>query len=266
MLVLDAQGLSVTFGAHRALSCVDLQLAPAQRLAVVGASGSGKSTFARSLIGAVASGRVTADRLHVDGVDLLRASAPQLRRMRGDSVALILQDALAALDPLQTIGDAMRELLRSRGVTDRQEIKTRSLDALLAVQFQDARRALQAYPHQLSGGQRQRVCIALASLLQPSLLIADEPTSALDTELSAEVCAGLVATCQRHDMALLLITHDLDVAEATCQQIAVLDKGRLVEIGETATLVKAPTHAATQALLEATGRWQPQLEQRDVAR
>ncbi len=252
MSLVEVRDLSVTFQGIKAVSSVDLDIEAGQRWAVVGKSGSGKTTLGRSLLAMRAGAKLSADRLVVGGIDVLSARGATLRRLRGGVAAMVMQDSLAALNPLQTIGSA---LLESQAVHLQQSTKQaqdKALAALQAVQLRDPRAIMRAFPHQLSGGQRQRACVALATITDPAVLVADEPTSALDPALANEVCTVLKAVCDARAMALVLITHDLAVAAATCTHIAVMSDGEIVERGELAEVLKTPAEDATRQLLQAS--------------
>ena len=249
--VVDILGLRVAYGGSVVLDGVELRLGKGDRVALVGASGSGKTTLARSLAALLPGARVTAKRLHVAGIDVLAAPAADLRRLRGGGVGFAFQDALATLDPLQRIGRALQAVRMAHG----QDPAPEAMAALLAeVELPDPTRILRAFPHELSGGQRQRVGLALALAGRPRLLVADEPTSALDPPLARSLARLLVRLCAAADApALLLVSHDLLLVQATCTRALVLDRGQVVESGPVAALVASPRHAVTAGLVSAAG-------------
>lgn len=248
-------GLQVQLGGRMILQPVDLQVQAGERLAVVGGSGSGKTTLARALAALHPAGAVTAQQAWVGDVDLTQ---PVPARFRGGVVGYAFQDALATLDPLQRIGSALREVVRTHQPDLDPSRTAASCVALLAqAGLPHPEHVVDRYPHQLSGGQRQRVGLALALAGRPRLLVADEPTSSLDPPLSRSIARQLLglshATDNEPSMALILITHDLQLARAIAQHIVVLGAGQVVERGPIETVLQAPQHPATQVLLRASG-------------
>ncbi len=253
--LIDVCGLTVQYRDQVALHGVDLSLAAGERLGVVGASGSGKTTLGRAMLGLLPDARVDASRCLVGGTDLLTASPRQRRELRGGRAGLVLQDALASLDPLQRVGDAIVECIRAHRSTSR-ACAQRSAQTLLAeVELPAPDEMLRRYPHELSGGQRQRVGIALALANDPPLLIADEPTSSLDPPLALQIARLLRDRCDERGTALLVISHDLLLVGAICERLLVLDEGYLVEEGGFDDIARAPEASATKALLQAAGLW-----------
>lgn len=250
--VVDVAELYVHFGAIAALQNFHAVLHPGETLALVGGSGSGKTTLGRALLRLDERAAVRATRLRVCGVDVLAAKPAELRALRGGRVGYCFQDALATLNPLQRVGDALRETQGAHGANQ-------PLEMLLAqVELTDTKRILSAYPHQLSGGQRQRVGLAVAIAADPDLLIADEPTASLDPPLARTIARLLsqmtrVKRPNRPPRALLLITHDLWLVQAVCATTIVLQHGIIVEKGATERLIAVPRHAMTKTLLTAVG-------------
>jgi oligopeptide transport system ATP-binding protein len=252
--VLRVRGLRVEFGkrdgAITAVRGVDLDVHSGETVVIVGESGSGKSVTARSVMGLAGSAAtVTADELWLDGVDLLAARADQRRRLRGERVSMVFQDALSALNPVLSIGDQIAELFRiHRGMRAR-AARGAVQELLAAVGIPDPARRARDYPHQFSGGMRQRILIAMAIALRPKLLIADEPTTALDVTVQAQILDLLARLRSEMDLAVLLITHDLGVACEVADRVAVMYHGRIVETGATAEILARPAHPYTSALL-----------------
>ncbi|MFI5842712.1 dipeptide ABC transporter ATP-binding protein [Catenuloplanes sp. NPDC051500] len=244
--LLEAEGLTVSFGDDEVVRDVSLHLDAGECLAVVGESGSGKSVTARTMLGLAGSGaRVTARRLDFDGTDLRGLSERGWRAVRGRRIGLVLQDALGSLDPLRTVGAEVREAARERRVPPAR------VHALLSdAGIPDPERRAGQYPHQLSGGLRQRSLIASALAAGPELLIADEPTTALDATVQARVL-DLLGALVRDGTALLLISHDLSVVARLADRVAVMYGGRIVEQGPTARVLASPRHPYTRALLAA---------------
>lgn len=256
-VALGIAGLHVSFpGVGPVLHGVDLQLAPGRCLAVVGESGAGKSVLARSVIGLAGEGgapaAVRADRITVAGRDLTHASERTWRRLRGDRVGFVLQDALQSLDPLRTVGAEVGESLRLRGIS-RAESRRRVVRALghAGLDAPETRAAQRS--GELSGGMRQRALIASAIVGEPSLLVADEPTTALDTTVARGVL-DLLGRLRDEGTAVLLVTHDLGAVARLADDVVVLDDGRVVESGPAHEVLHRPAHAVTRALLDAVPR------------
>ena len=251
MAAVRAEALCVHFGDTAVLRDVHLAIGAGESWALVGSSGSGKTTLGRCLLGHVAPGGRSSGACEVAGVPMLRCDAQTRQAMRGAKIAMILQDALAALDPLQRIGDAIVEVLVHRGGWARGQARDQAVAALDEVKLAAPGDVMRAYPHQLSGGQRQRAQVALALALSPEVVVADEPTSALDSELAAEMCLLLRRACDTRGATLVMITHDLHVAAAACDHVAVLHEGTVVETGPIQKVLGAPQHPATEALVAA---------------
>ena len=256
MALLSIKNLRVEFGAAArpfpAVDGVDLDIERGELLGIVGESGSGKSVAMMALMGLVdAPGRVTADQLLFDGHDLLRASAAEKRRIIGKDVAMVFQDALSSLNPSYTVGYQLKEALKVHLGLQGDALHRRALELLALVEIPDPAARLNAYPHQLSGGMNQRVMIAMAISCNPKLLIADEPTTALDVTIQSQIMDLLVRLQREHNMALIMITHDLAVIAEVAQKICVMYAGQIVEQSTSSTLFDAPRHPYTQALLAA---------------
>lgn len=242
---LEIEDLTMHFGAVRAVDGVSLRVDRGRVLALVGESGSGKSTVGRCVVRLL---EPTSGTVRLAGTDVTRLRRSRLREHRRD-VSIVFQDPAGSLDPRLTVADIVAEPLRLLGGTARAERGRRVAETLEQVGL---RRAVGArYPHELSGGQRQRVSIARALVSSPRLLVADEPTSALDVSVQASVL-NLLADLQRDlGFACLFITHDLAAVEYLADEVAVMYLGRLVEQGPAATVLDAPMHPYTQALLSA---------------
>ncbi|MEV4419000.1 ABC transporter ATP-binding protein [Patulibacter sp. NPDC049589] len=248
----------MAFGHGRAATEVvhglDLDLRRGECLALVGASGSGKSATARALLGlAGPTATVTAERLLVAGHDAAALDERAWRDVRGREVGLVLQDALSSLDPLRTVGAEVAEPLRVHTRLDRASTDRRVLEQLAAVGIPDPERRVDQHPHELSGGLRQRALIATALIADPPLLIADEPTTALDVTVQRQIL-DLLERLKSEGRGLLLVSHDLAVVARIADRIAVMDDGRIVEHGPADRVLRAPEHAVTRALLEAVPR------------
>ncbi|MFE1321126.1 dipeptide ABC transporter ATP-binding protein [Kitasatospora phosalacinea] len=249
--LLTVRGLDVSFGSLHAVRSVSFTLDRGECLAVVGESGSGKSVTARALVGlAGGSARVAARALDFDGRDLTAQSEAQWRALRGRGIGLVLQDALASLDPLRTVRAEVAEPLRTHRTVPRAQTADRVLELLRDVGVPEPARRAAQYPHQLSGGLRQRALIASAVAAEPELLIADEPTTALDVSVQAQIL-DLLDRLRARGTALLLISHDLAVVGRLADRVAVMYRGRIVETGPTARVLEHPAHPYTRALLDA---------------
>jgi peptide/nickel transport system ATP-binding protein len=251
MSLIAIRNLAVNFSGQPALRGIDLDIAPGEALGLVGESGCGKSVTWLAALGLLPrSARITGS-VMLDGAELLGASAPALERVRGGRIAMIFQDPASSLNPVHRIGRQITEALSlHQGLTGgaaRAEAK-RLLDA---VGMPDAQRRLDAFPHELSGGQNQRVMIAIALAGRPEVLVADEPTTALDVTIQAQILDLLQGLRRDLGMALVLITHDLGVVAETCERVAVMYAGRIVEQAATAQLFAHPAHPYTQGLLGA---------------
>ena len=244
-------GLKTRTGVTELVRSVSLEIRPGERVGLVGESGSGKSLTMLAVMGLLASPvTVTGGSVTLGETELVGAPDRKLRALRGSEIAMVYQDPMTSLDPLQRIGEQIAEGLRAHGA-HRNEAEERALAALAEVQLPDPHRLARAYPHELSGGMRQRVMIAAALAGNPRLLLADEPTTALDVTIQRQILS-LVARIQRaRNLAVLWVTHDLGVAAQFVQRLAVMYAGRMVEVGPTAAVFGAPQHPYTAALLAA---------------
>lgn len=248
--MIEVSDLSLSIRDTRILSDVSMQIGAQEVFGLVGESGSGKSMTALALMGLLPRGAVTEGAALLDGVDLLALEERDLQRLRGNDIAMIFQEPMTALNPVQTIGDQVAETLLIHTDTSRAEALRVARNRLDRVGLSAI--ALDRYPHELSGGQRQRVCIASAIALHPRLLIADEPTTALDVTTQAQILDLLRELVAEENMSLLLITHDLAVVSDMADRIAVMQHGEVVEQGETRTVLRDQTHPYTRALFAAS--------------
>jgi peptide/nickel transport system ATP-binding protein len=260
--VLDIQNLSthikLTSSVVQAVGNVDLQIDAGETLGVVGESGCGKSMTGLSIMGLLPpGGSIVNGSIKLDGRELVGLRADELRRVRGNEVAMIFQDPLTSLDPTKTIGYQVGEPVRLHRGASRSEALDRAVEVLSLVGLPRPKERLKDYPHQLSGGLRQRVMIAMALACEPKLLIADEPTTALDVTIQAQILALLKDLKERLGMAMLLITHDMGVIAGHADRVNVMYAGRVVETAQAATLFDEMHHPYTQALLASI----PQLSQ-----
>ena len=246
--LLAIEHLTVRFGTTAVVDDVSLTIDAGEKFALVGESGSGKSITALSVLGLV-DGAATSGRIVFDGNDLRSNSEPQMRAIRGGEIAMIFQEPMTALNPLHTIGAQIVEVLRLHEKLGRGAARDRAIALLDRTGIAEPARRVDAWPHQLSGGQRQRAMIAMALACRPRLLIADEPTTALDVTIQAQILALLDELQAEMGMALLFITHDLNLVRRFTHRVGVMERGKLVETGLTATVFAAPQHRYTQALL-----------------
>ena len=220
-----------------------------ERLGIVGESGSGKSQTGRAIMGLTPKhGVVTADRLDFNGIDLLKASAGERRRLRGKRIAMILQDPKYSLDPVMTIGRQICETLRTHEKVGKAEARERALAMLEAVQIRDPKRVFDLHPHEVSGGMGQRAMIAMMLIAGPELLIADEPTSALDVTVQLDVLRIMDRLVSERGMGLIFVSHDLRLVSSFCDRVIVMYAGKIVEELAAADL-KHAQHPYTRGLL-----------------
>jgi oligopeptide/dipeptide ABC transporter ATP-binding protein len=260
--VLDIQNLSthikLTSSVVQAVGNIDLQVDAGETLGVVGESGCGKSMTGLSIMGLLPpGGAIVNGSIKLDGRELVGLKEDELRRIRGNEIAMIFQDPLTSLDPTKTIGYQVGEPVRLHRGASRAEALDRAVEVLSLVGLPRPKERLKDYPHQLSGGLRQRVMIAMALACEPKLLIADEPTTALDVTIQAQILALLKDLKERLGMAMLLITHDMGVIAGHADRVNVMYAGRVVETAPAATLFDEMHHPYTQALLASI----PQLNQ-----
>ena len=257
MTLLSVKNLRVTFdteaGRVEAVRGVSFTLGR-ERLGIVGESGSGKTMTGRSVLRLIRSpGRIEADEMLFDGIDLLKIPESQMRALRGPRIAMVMQDPKYSLNPVMRVGAQLMEGLRQRDRVSKSEARIKAIAALTAVQIRDPERVMDAYPHELSGGMGQRVMIAMMLIPNPDLLIADEPTSALDVTVQAEVLAILDDLVKTRGMGLIFISHDLRLVARFCDRVLVMYKGRVVEEVAAKDLLRA-RHPYTQGLLNCLPR------------
>jgi peptide/nickel transport system ATP-binding protein len=225
-----------------------------ERLGIVGESGSGKSMTSRSILKLIRPpGKVTADRLSFDGIDLLGQSERDMRKIRGARISMVMQDPKFSLNPVMTIGDQIAEALQAHSRLPGKTLRQRVHNMLESVRIDDPERVAKLYPHEVSGGMGQRVMIAMMLIPEPDLLIADEPTSALDVSVQAQVLEIVDELIRRRGMGLIFISHDLNLVGSYCDRILVMKDGAVVESCAARDLASA-THPYTRGLLAAVPR------------
>jgi microcin C transport system ATP-binding protein len=246
--LLEVDRLTVRFGPSTVVDDVSFTVAPGEKFALVGESGSGKSITALSVLRLVEAATTTGA-IRFDGADLLQKSERQMRGIRGAQIAMIFQEPMTALNPLYSVGNQIGEVLELHEGLRKNQARARAIELLDRTGIPEPERRIDAFPHQLSGGQRQRAMIAMALACRPKLLICDEPTTALDVTIQAQILALLDALQAEMGMALLFITHDLNLVRRFTHRVGVMERGRLVEIGATAAVFGDPQHAYTRKLL-----------------
>ena len=243
-------------GVVRAVDGVSLDVGRGEVVGLVGESGCGKSATALSILGLLPKphGRIHAGAIRFGGRDLVGLPESELRKVRGNRIAMIFQDPMTSLNPYLRVSEQLVEVARLHLRLDAAEARRRAIDLLTRVGIVEAARRIDDFPHEFSGGMRQRVMIAMALLCDPDLLIADEPTTALDVTIQAQILDLLRELRDERSMAVLLITHDLGVVAGMCDRVVVMYAGRVAEEAPTAQLFEAPGHPYTAALLRSVPR------------
>ncbi|MGH9457842.1 MAG: ABC transporter ATP-binding protein [Thermoanaerobaculia bacterium] len=252
--LLEVRDLRTSFatdeGPVHAVDKISFSVARGEAVALVGESGSGKSVTALSIMGLVPSpGRITGGEVLFRGKNLVGLPEKELRKIRGNDVAMIFQEPMTSLNPVFRIGDQVAEAIRIHRNVGKKEARQQAIEMLERVSIPDPQKRVDDYPHQLSGGMRQRVMIAMALSCDPDLLIADEPTTALDVTIQAQIMEILGELQRKLGLAVLLITHDLGVVAEFCERIIVMYTGRIVEEAPVERLFESPKHPYTQGLL-----------------
>jgi peptide/nickel transport system ATP-binding protein len=255
--LFSVENLRVSYPSRRsanqeswAVDDVSFTLELGEKLGLVGESGCGKSTLGRAAMRLLPSSTRVEGRVLFGGQSVFEMNPAEVRRFRGEAVALVFQDPMTRLDPLMAIGEHCIETLQAhQPQLSKRQAKQKALETLDAVKIPASRWA--QYPHEFSGGMRQRVAIALALLLNPKLIVADEPTTSLDVTVAAQILTELTRLCREREMALLLISHDLAMVGEYCDRLAVMYQGKMVETGLASTIFQQPQHPYTRSLLEA---------------
>ena len=248
---VSAQGTRVV----RAVDEVSLRINAGETLGIVGESGSGKSTLALTILRVLPpAARIVGGRMLFEGEDLVRKTDAEMRDIRGKRIAMILQDPMASLNPLFTIGDQVAEPIRVHEGASRASAWSRARELLKAVRIPSPETRVKQYPHEMSGGMRQRIVGAVGISCEPRLLIADEPTTSLDLTIQAQYLNLLRDLQQAHGLALIFITHNLGIVAKMCDRLAVMYAGRMVESGPVSQIFNAPVHPYTKALLSSIPR------------
>ena len=242
-------------GVIRAVDDVSFKIDKGKVLGLVGESGCGKSVTALSLMRLIPQpGRIISGEIFFDGRDLLKLGNEEIRKLRGNRMAMVFQDPMTSLNPVFTIGNQISEIFRVHKGLKRSEAMNKAQFLLQRVGIPDPSRRIKEYPHQLSGGMKQRVMIAMAISCEPSLIIADEPTTALDVTIQAQILRLLRELIETSNTALILISHDLGVIAEMADEVAIMYAGKIVEYANTADLFAAPLHPYTIGLLQSIPR------------
>jgi oligopeptide/dipeptide ABC transporter ATP-binding protein len=259
--LLELQNLSTHYVSARgtrvvrAVDEVSLRIHAGETLGIVGESGSGKSTLALTILRILPpAARIVSGKMLFEGEDLVEKSDAEMRRVRGKRIAMILQDPMASLNPLFSIGDQVAEPIRVHERATRASAWNRAKDLLKAVRIPSPETRVTQYPHEMSGGMRQRIVGAIGISCEPRLLIADEPTTSLDLTIQAQYLNLLRELQRAHHLALIFITHNLGIVAKMCDQLAVMYAGRVVETGPVSQVFNSPTHPYTEALLNSIPR------------
>jgi oligopeptide transport system ATP-binding protein len=263
--LLQLCDLNVEFDTHdgvvRAVHDVSFAISPGEMVALVGESGCGKSATSLAIMGLlpkpygrIAKGAVRFAPAGQQAQDLTQLAEEELRRLRGNRMAMIFQDPMTSLNPYLTVEDQLSEVVMLHLGLSRTEGARRAAELLRRAGIPDAERRMQGYPHEFSGGMRQRVMIVMALLCDPHLLIADEPTTALDVTIQAQILDLLSELRRERQLSVLFVTHDLGIVAGRCDRVVVMYAGRVVETGPTREVFKAPAHPYTRALLASVPR------------
>ena len=257
--LLDIRDLTVEFATRRgpvqAVKAIDIQVGKGETVAIVGESGSGKSVTSYAVVRILdRAGRVANGAITFSGIDLVTATEPQMRDLRGREISMIFQNPRAALNPIRKVGKQIEDVLLQHVQATRATARDKAIEALEKVRIARPEERYDAYPFELSGGMCQRVVIALALACQPQLLIADEPTTGLDVTTQKAVMDLIVELTRERGMSTILITHDLGLAAAYCDKVVVMEKGKVVETADAATIFSSPQHPYTRKLMQATPR------------
>lgn len=250
MTLLDVQHVEVCYNGNAVVQDVSFQVEAGEILGIVGESGSGKSTVIRAAMGLLGGGgAVTKGKIYYKGQNVIDAEPDEIRRMRGPAMGMIFQNTGASLCPIRSIGDQLYESVRQHEKVSRQEVRERALAIFDRMRLNDGERILSSYPFELSGGMNQRVGIMMAMILKPDLLFADEPTSALDVTVQAQVVKEMMKMRDLCGTGMVVVTHNIGMAEHMADRIAVMYQGRLVEYGETEEIIRHPKETYTKKLI-----------------
>ncbi len=252
--LLEVRNLSVEFPTRRgtllAIDDISFDISPGEILGVVGESGAGKSLTGAAIIGLLEPpGRISKGQILLEGERIDNLPHDKMRLIRGRRIGAIFQDPLTSLNPLYTVGRQIIETIQTHLPVSNEEARKRAVHLLQETGIPAAEARIDQYPHQFSGGMRQRVVIALALAAEPKLIVADEPTTALDVSIQAQIIALLKRLCKDHGAAVMLVTHDMGVIAETCDRVAVMYAGRIVEVGPVQAVIHESAHPYTKGLM-----------------
>lgn len=253
--ILEVKNLHTSFFTHlgevKAIRGISFTVDKGEFIGIVGESGSGKSVTSLSVMGLLSNpGKVTEGEILFKGEDLLKKKAREMRKIKGNEIAMIFQDPMTSLDPVFTIGDQLKEVILQHQKMSKKEAREKAVAMLKMVGIPDPERRIDNYPHEFSGGMRQRAMIAMAVSCEPDLLIADEPTTALDVTIQAQILKLMKELNQKMDTSTILITHDLGVVADACSRILVMYGGLIMEEGSKRDIFYRPLHPYTMGLLK----------------
>ncbi len=256
--ILEVDEVSVSFsGTIHAVKKVSFSIGRGEKLALVGESGSGKSMTSLSIMRLLPAGAALSGSIRFNDQELVDASELSMQKLRGSRISMIFQEPMTSLNPLQSVGYQIAEVITEHRKIGKTDLKTRVIELLKLVGIPEPERRSDSYPHELSGGQRQRVMIAMAIANEPDLIIADEPTTALDVTIQGQVLALLSDLCDRVGCSLLLVTHDLNVVRVVAEKVCVMKEGEIVESGPTRKVLVDPAHEYTKRLVASEPKGDP---------
>jgi len=253
-------------GTIKAVDGVSLTINKGETLGLVGESGCGKSVTALSIMRLVQSppGKIVGGKIFFEGKNLLDISEKEMRKIRGCKISMIFQEPMTSLDPMFTIGSEIMEVLQLHQNLKKDEAKKKAIESLCTVRFPDPEKRIDDYPHELSGGMRQRVMIAMALSCNPALLIADEPTTALDVTIQSQILKLIEDLRKEFNTSVLLITHDLGVIAKTCDNVALMYAGYIVEYTDVYTFFREPLHPYAKGLMKSIPRLDSEIKKLEI--
>lgn len=253
--LLDYEHVEISFGGRPVVHDVSFQLHPSEILGLVGESGSGKSTLIKAAMGLLGNnGLVTKGDIWFEGKSIPDMTEREQRKIRGEKIGMIFQDCGASMSPIRTIGEQIVESLAAHGKVDAVQAKATAMELFDKLHFKDGDRVWNSYPFELSGGMNQRAGIAIAMLMNPSILLADEPTSALDVAVQRQVVEEMLRVRDTFGTAIILVTHDIGVVSAMADTVLVLQNGNVMEYGKAKEVLENPQNDYTKKLLSAVPR------------
>ena len=251
MAILELKHISLTYdGIRNILDDVSFSVQSGEIIGIVGESGSGKSTLLHVILGLIPDGSVTKGECFLFGRSASERKRRELKKLRGEEVAMIFQDTGRYMNPISRVGAQYKEYLTAHGCRGRKKCIEKEKEMLSRVHLKDTERILHAYPFELSGGMRQRVGIAMAMSLKPKLLLADEPTSALDVTMQAQVVYEMMELRRKYGTSIILVTHNIGVAACMSDKLGIMQNGKLVEWGNTGDIISCPQTEYTRTLLD----------------